>query len=92
MRLGHAYQRVAWQCMLCDRVHEAGRQRIGHAVALAASFQHITPPLQADFAWQRFVDDVADAGQFSVEGVERGDGATLLLGHQQAREVAIDIR
>ena len=48
------------------------QQRLGERVAAGFAIgDGVAPPLQADFARQRFADAIAHRGDFGVEGVER---------------------
>ncbi len=54
-----------------DRIEKRSRDRIGRHFAPALPREHVTPPLQTDFAWQRLARCLADAGNLAREGIKR---------------------
>src|SRR5437764_9799050 len=49
----------------------------------------VGPPLQTDLARRRLVDHITDAGKLDIEGIERQEMRTKLLGRKQAGEKPI---
>jgi hypothetical protein len=90
-RLGHVGKGSAGKPAGVDGTAHTSGDRIGHHVAMRLSLDEIAPVLQAYFAWQGFADQVTDACQFGIEGVEGGKRSTLVLRHQQAGEIAIEV-
>ena len=54
-----------------DRIEKRSRDWIGRHLAPALPFQHITPPLQPDFARQRLARCIAHAGDLARESIKR---------------------
>jgi len=65
-----------------DRIEKRSRDRIGRHFAPALPSEHITPPLQPDFARQRFARCIAHAGDLAREGIKRVE----MLARRRRRE------
>ena len=60
-----------WQPVMRRRTQQCRRDRMGCGFAGPASANRIGPPLQANFACNGLMNELADAGNFDIEGVER---------------------
>ncbi len=54
-----------------DRFEKRRRDRIGRHLAPALPREHVTPPLQPDFARQRLARCLVHAGDLAREGIKR---------------------
>src|SRR6516165_1237745 len=64
----------------------------GRDLAPAGTVEDVAPPLQADFPCYRLANDLAHAGDFHVEGVERNQRVPMLGGGKQGGEKAVLVR
>jgi len=65
---------------------------MGRDLAPARTVEDVAPPLQADLPCHRLANDLAHAGDFYVEGVERKQRVPMLGGSKQAGEKAVLVR
>jgi len=65
-----------------DRIEKRGRDRVGRHLAPALPREHVTPPLQPDFARQRLARRLAHAGDLAGEGIKRIE----MLAHRRRHE------
>jgi hypothetical protein len=77
--------------MTIDRRQERRRNRISFRLLTAPAIEHIGPPLQADFARQRFARQFAHPRNLDVEGIERGKRAAFSRRREQRREITVTI-
>jgi hypothetical protein len=68
------------------------RHRMGRDLAPARTADDIAPPLQPDFPRYGLANDLAHAGDFHVEGVERDQRVPMLGGGKQGGEKAVLVR
>jgi len=65
---------------------------MGRDLAPGRTVEDVAPPLQADFPCHRLANDLAHAGDFHVEGVERNQCVPMLGGGKQGGEKAVLVR
>ncbi|MNY28881.1 hypothetical protein D3C86_1628850 [compost metagenome] len=90
-RLDHVGQNRARQTILFDRCQKRCSHRVGLAVTVRIAIDKVAPPLHAHFAGQRLTHGIADAGDFGVEGIERGKGIAPVGRRQKAGKITVTI-
>src|SRR5947199_119808 len=74
-----------------DRALQFRGNWIAFDAAMADSFQHVGPPLQADFAGKRLADLVTDPRNLDVESVKREQRAAPLCIDEQSGGIAVEV-
>ena len=64
-------QRLSGQLAGLDGRQQGEGNRVGLRRAMGGAVQQIAPPLEADFAGKRLVDQRADAGDIGAERIKR---------------------
>ena len=79
------------ELMALDGRKQRTRDRIGTRLAAPFAAQDIAPPLQADFAGQRFARNLAHARHFAVESVKRMQRSALFGRSEQGGDIAVAV-
>jgi len=88
-------QRLEWlprQPVARHACKQRRRHRMRRDLAPARAIEDVAPPLQADFPCDRLANDLAHAGDFHVEGIERKQRVPMLGGRKQGGEKAVLVR
>src|SRR4051812_1188892 len=91
VRIDQAEKRRHRQIMRGDHALQFRRDRIAFDAAMADAFQHVGPPLQTDFAWQRLAYLVTDPRNLDVEGIQSHYCAALSWLEEQGGGVAVEV-
>jgi len=78
------------ESVFCDGSHQSGGDRVSLRLT-RLGMQDIAPPLQADLARQRLAHELADAGDFQIERIERKECPAMLEWRKQAGKKSVAI-
>ena len=88
-RLDERLEPLRRQPVARDAREQRRRHRMSRDLAPAHTVQHVAPPLQPDFPRYGLANDLAHAGNFHIEGVERNQRVAMLGGGKQGGEKAV---